>query len=248
MKKVIKAGLMTLMVLMVGACEVDADSPTKVAEEYCKAKIVKECRLYYNNIEYIPCDNRFENGTVKRSEVIGKDGNYATVKVFIEGIYEGKGEMELKMAKEYGVWKVDKVSSVSGYTSLFASDNFSEFKTFFEAQKKGDPKFNIEKVIDYVVKKKGPDYFKLLIENGVNPNAKNSKGYTPLHIAAKEGKKDIVEYLISQKVEINPLDNDGYTPVDWACANGEGTGYIEVAKILKKAGGKHTDAWRRATQ
>ena len=243
MKKVIKAGLMTLIVLMVGACEVDADSPTKVAEEYCKARI---------NEMHDDSRHRFNNGIVKGSNIVGKDGNYATVKVSIEGIYGGKGEMELKMAKEYGVWKVDKVSSASGSTSLEVAafdpkTNFSEFKSLLEGQKKRDPELhNIGNVLKYVLISRGPDYLKLLVENGVNLNAKNSEGYTPLHIAAKEGKKDIVEYLISQKVEINPLDNDGYTPLDWTRAQCGGD--TPISQSLKKAGGKHSEAWRKVCQ
>jgi ankyrin repeat protein len=90
----------------------------------------------------------------------------------------------------------------------------------------------------------------LLIENGANSNSKSLEGLTPLHEAAKEGRQPVVEYLLSlkgdKKVEVNPLDKDGYTPMDWSEAMGAGSTFPEVAKVLKKAGGKHTDAWRRA--
>jgi ankyrin repeat protein len=85
-----------------------------------------------------------------------------------------------------------------------------------------------------------------LVEGGANPAAKSNEGLTPLHEAAKEGKKTVVEYLISKKVEINPLDRDGYTPMDWAEAGGAGSTFPDIAKLIQKAGGKHTAAWRSA--
>ena len=87
---------------------------------------------------------------------------------------------------------------------------------------------------------------KTFIESGVNPNAKNSEGLTPLHEAAKSGKKAVVEYLISINVDINALDNKRLTPTDYSEFEGEGTTYPEIAKILKAAGGKHSDVWKKA--
>jgi len=121
------------------------------------------------------------------------------------------------------------------------------FKMLVEAQKQIDPGLHSIGAALHIASRYGAvNNVKLLVENGVNPNAKSMEGLTPLHEAAKEGKKAVVEYLISKKVEINPIDRDGYTPVDWACAMGEGSTFPEVGKILKKAGARHTDAWRKA--
>jgi len=121
------------------------------------------------------------------------------------------------------------------------------FYMLIEAQKKRDPNLNNIGAALHLSSRYGAlKNVRLLIENGANPNAKSIEGLTPLHEAAKEGRRTVVEYLISKKVEINPIDKDGYTPVDWACAMGEGSTFPEVGKILKKAGGKHTAAWRRA--
>lgn len=121
------------------------------------------------------------------------------------------------------------------------------FYMLIEAQKKRDPELhNIGAALHLAARYGALNNVKLLIENRANPNAKSIEGLTPLHEAAKEGREAVVEYLISKKVEINPIDKDGYTPVDWACANGEDTTFPKVGKILKKAGGKHTAAWRRA--
>jgi len=122
-------------------------------------------------------------------------------------------------------------------------------KMLVDAQKKKDPKLNNVGTALHMAARYGAlKNVKLLIKNGANPNAKSLEGLTPLHEAAKEGRKAVVEYLISKNVEVNPLDREGYTPMDWAEAMGAGSTFPEVAKILQKAGGKHTDAWRKAVE
>lgn len=122
------------------------------------------------------------------------------------------------------------------------------FSMLIDAQKRrGDTELrNIGAALHLAARYGALNNVRKLIEEGANPNTKSIEGLTPLHEAAKEGREAVVEYLISKKVEINPVDKDGYTPVDWACAMGEGTTYPKVGQILKKAGGKHTAAWRRA--
>jgi ankyrin repeat protein len=121
------------------------------------------------------------------------------------------------------------------------------FAILIEAQKKKDPNLlNIDAAMHMASRFGALKNVQILVENGANPSTKSLEGLTPLHEAAKEGRKPVVEYLISQKVEINPLDKDGYTPLDWAEAMGVGTTFPEIAKVLQKAGGKHTDAFERA--
>jgi len=122
------------------------------------------------------------------------------------------------------------------------------FNMLLEKHKLKDPEFlNIGMALHLAARYGALKNVKTLIEHGANPNARSNEGLTPLHEAAKEGKKAVVEYLVTnKKVEINPLDREGYTPVDWAEAMGEGTTFPEVAKVLKKAGAKHTAAWRAA--
>jgi uncharacterized protein len=121
------------------------------------------------------------------------------------------------------------------------------FAMIIEAQKKKDPELrNIGTALHMASRNGALKNVQILIENGANPNAKSIEGLTPLHEAAKKGRKPVVEYLISKKVEVNPKDREGYTPTDWAEANGAGSTYPEVAKVLLKAGGKHTPEWRAA--
>ena len=69
---------------------------------------------------------------------------------------------------------------------------------------------------------------------GVDVNAKNQVGGTPLHFAALEGRKEIVELLIAKGGDVNVKTEDGLTPLDRA------TKYqrTETAKLLRKHGGK----------
>jgi len=121
------------------------------------------------------------------------------------------------------------------------------FDMLIEAQKKKDPELhNIGAALHLASRSGALKNVELLVENGANPNAKSLEGLTPLHEAAKVGRKPVVEYLLSKKVEVNPKDKNGYTPMDWAEANGTGLTYPEIAKVLLKAGGKHTPEWKKA--
>jgi hypothetical protein len=53
---------------------------------------------------------------------------------------------------------------------------------------------------------------KLLLANKADVNAKNDRGETPLHLAAKEHRKDVAELLLAKGAEVNAKDNEGYTP------------------------------------
>jgi ankyrin repeat protein len=66
---------------------------------------------------------------------------------------------------------------------------------------------------------------KLLFDKGVDVNAKDKYGNTPLHQSLKEFSKGItsdedeenmVELLLSKGAQIDVKDNQGYTPLDLA--------------------------------
>src|SRR5262249_39672101 len=50
-----------------------------------------------------------------------------------------------------------------------------------------------------------------LLENGAEPNAKQSFGLTPLHFAADDGQIGIVDALLAKRADINAKDNNGET-------------------------------------
>jgi len=59
-------------------------------------------------------------------------------------------------------------------------------------------------------------------------NAKNNDGWTPLHIAAANGKDDMAEMLLDHGADVNAKDNGGATPLLYAAMYGQ----KEVAQVL----------------
>ena len=64
--------------------------------------------------------------------------------------------------------------------------------------------------------------------NKADVNAKASDGLTPLHLAASNDKKDVVELLLAKGA-----DNKGETPLHLAVDNGK----QDVAELLRQHGG-----------
>jgi ankyrin repeat protein len=65
------------------------------------------------------------------------------------------------------------------------------------------------------------DVVKFLVKQQAEVNAKNTGGWTPLHLAAQNGHLDVVKFLVEQQAEVNArLDTDGWTPLHSAAQNG----------------------------
>jgi hypothetical protein len=79
-----------------------------------------------------------------------------------------------------------------------------------------------------------------LVHKSVSINAMNEYNQTPLHLAAKSGFYDVIEYLISLKSDFNKIDNYGNAPVHYLidnfvseCKEGE---YFKISnKKIKKS-------------
>jgi len=86
------------------------------------------------------------------------------------------------------------------------------------------------------------DSLKLLIKAGGDINAKDSRGLTPLHEAARWGWNDVVQFLVANGADLHAKDNRGNTPIDSALgkAGGNSRGgaridvHEETAALLKK--------------
>jgi Ankyrin repeats (3 copies)/Sulfotransferase domain len=71
-----------------------------------------------------------------------------------------------------------------------------------------------------------------LVRAGVNPNLRDTAGYTPLHHASVGGMKSLVKVLLAAKVDVDALNNEGRSALHYAAAYG----HAEVAGMLLDAG------------
>ncbi|MGV8121609.1 MAG: ankyrin repeat domain-containing protein [Candidatus Xenobiia bacterium LiM19] len=74
---------------------------------------------------------------------------------------------------------------------------------------------------------------KLLVAAGSKLNIQDdASGFTPLHCAAINGKKEVVELLISRDADLNLKDRNGRTPLKAAAERG----HIEIVELLRRHG------------
>jgi ankyrin repeat protein len=71
-----------------------------------------------------------------------------------------------------------------------------------------------------------------LLEEGVNPQAGDEKGDTPLHEAARNGHKEIVEELLQHGADVNEPNHHGMTTLHWVAMNGR----EDLAELLLDQG------------
>ena len=74
------------------------------------------------------------------------------------------------------------------------------------------------------------DAVKQHFDTGVDVNAKDRWGMTPLHWAARKGHKEVAELLLTKGADVNAKANDGTTPIDWAIQKSR----TETADLLRK--------------
>jgi cytohesin len=60
----------------------------------------------------------------------------------------------------------------------------------------------------------------LLLAKGLDVNARNNKGETPLHVAMRFAQKNVVEVLLAKGADVNARDREGKTPLRRALAEG----------------------------
>ncbi|TSK14555.1 Ankyrin-3 [Bagarius yarrelli] len=67
-----------------------------------------------------------------------------------------------------------------------------------------------------------------LLQHGAAPDSTTTSGYTPLHLAAREGHKDVAAILLDQGASLSITTKKGFTPLHVAAKYGK----IEVANLL----------------
>ncbi|MCC6059460.1 MAG: ankyrin repeat domain-containing protein [Thermofilum sp.] len=71
-----------------------------------------------------------------------------------------------------------------------------------------------------------------LLRKGANANAKDRRGWTPLHWAAAGGHAEVARLLLERGADVNARDDDDWTPLHIAAAKGR----VEVARLLLERG------------
>jgi ankyrin repeat protein len=74
---------------------------------------------------------------------------------------------------------------------------------------------------------------KILEEYHVDWNLKNSKGQTPLHLAASQLNLDLVKFFIKKKLNVNEKDNENKTPI-WNALESKENPYFVIKYLLRK--------------
>lgn len=76
------------------------------------------------------------------------------------------------------------------------------------------------------------EMFMLLLERtGAKPDLVNMSLATPLHLACRNGKDNVVKFLIGCGVEANAEDEHGQTPLLICCIHG----HMEILSMLVEA-------------
>jgi len=67
--------------------------------------------------------------------------------------------------------------------------------------------------MEKVVYENNFEAFKVGFESGADLNMQNKYGWTPLHVAIRRDRRDMVEYLIDKGADIDKVDGVGWTPL-----------------------------------
>ncbi|KAH0543171.1 hypothetical protein FGG08_002516 [Glutinoglossum americanum] len=94
------------------------------------------------------------------------------------------------------------------------------------------PPAQISPILISAVKKKDTSLVQDLVDGGVDLEARDSSGWTPLHHAAHYGNRAILGILLSEKSDVNAPDNAGLTPLHIAAMQGKES----VGGLLIKSG------------
>ncbi len=98
------------------------------------------------------------------------------------------------------------------------------------------PEGGLFELIEDVVYMDDLEAFKAIFENGGDVNLQNKYGWTPLHIAIRRDRRDMVQFLIDRGADIDKKDAVGWTPL-MECVMDDKP---EICKMLLDAGADTT--------
>ncbi len=77
-----------------------------------------------------------------------------------------------------------------------------------------------------------------MLDEGADPNLVECDGWSPLHLAARNGHLEVTKLLLEHGANLEQRDSRGLTPLDWAA----GSEYWDVLEVL----GKRADEEQKA--
>ncbi len=94
------------------------------------------------------------------------------------------------------------------------------------------PEGGLFELLEDIVYQDDLEAFKAVFENGGDINMQNRYGWTPLHIAIRRDRRDMVQYLLDRGADIDRKDGVGWTPL-MECVMDDKP---EICKMLLDAG------------
>ena len=79
-------------------------------------------------------------------------------------------------------------------------------------------------------------------------NARDHRKRTPLHVAAEEGEKEVIEFLLRKKADANITDLDGNTPLDLAAKKQHAVAVNILQKRSMTSSSKKDNAVKKALE
>jgi uncharacterized protein len=95
---------------------------------------------------------------------------------------------------------------------------------------------DIDSDLHSAIAQNNPALAETLLKLGVDCNAKNAHGVTPLHFTAERYSVDVARVLIKYGANVNAQDRFGNTPLSRAIFRSTGASELELVKLLMEHG------------
>lgn len=167
----------------------------------------------------------------------------------IEDIKESHQSIEKKIIDHYQSLGKDFVKNGKGYIHIKAGIDENNVKNFTdvsyisrsnkqiqieEAFVKEEERDNVGNLLHLAVYTNNKSFMEQFL-GVIDVNKVNKNDRTPLHLAAKYGRKDMVEMLLNKEAKVDVVDNRGRTPLHLAAQHNEKK---EIVEMLLNKGAK----------